>query len=265
MWSFGYRGVMSRTLVIKLTAGAEEPERANQAFTVAATAVAAGATVSLWLTGEAVWFAVPGRAEAFELPHAAPLADLLAVRPGRRSTNRLHPMRQTPRPHRVRPPPRHPDRRRPRLHRRNPHRHRPSNRLLRRGRLGGLALVWPARTCGQARAFGSRGRRFGCCRRLGSCPGCAGGRRFGRRGRRRGLLRPAAWVAPRRPRDRRDAFVLGFQVVHGRRSGCAAVCSWPFGCCCCRACRCSSSSGSSTGCGALWPGCWLSSTACCAP
>ncbi|MGC4940161.1 DsrE family protein [Kribbella sp. DT2] len=70
---------MSRTLVIKLTAGAEEPERANQAFTVAATAVASGATVSLWLTGEAVWFAVPGRAEAFDLPHAAPLADLLAA------------------------------------------------------------------------------------------------------------------------------------------------------------------------------------------
>lgn len=76
---FGYGGVMSRTLVIKLTAGAEEPERANQAFTVAATAVAAGATVSLWLTGEAVWFAVPGRAETFELPHAAPLADLLTA------------------------------------------------------------------------------------------------------------------------------------------------------------------------------------------
>ncbi|MBB5840377.1 DsrE family protein [Kribbella italica] len=70
---------MSRTLVIKLTAGADEPERANQAFTVAATAVASGATVSLWLTGEAVWFAVPGRAEAFELPHAAPLGDLLAA------------------------------------------------------------------------------------------------------------------------------------------------------------------------------------------
>src|SRR5258705_11351459 len=69
---------MSRTLVIKLTAGAEEPERANQAFTVAATAVAAGAAVSLWLTGEAVWVAVPGRAEAFELPHAAPMGDLLA-------------------------------------------------------------------------------------------------------------------------------------------------------------------------------------------
>jgi predicted peroxiredoxin len=70
---------MSRTLVIKLTAGAEEPERANQAFTVAATAVAAGATVSVWLTGEAVWFAVPGRASAFELPHAAPMVELVAA------------------------------------------------------------------------------------------------------------------------------------------------------------------------------------------
>jgi predicted peroxiredoxin len=28
------------------------------------------------LTGEAVWFALPGRAEEFELPHSAPLADL---------------------------------------------------------------------------------------------------------------------------------------------------------------------------------------------
>ena len=70
---------MSRTLVIKLTAGAEEPERSNQAFTVAATAVASGASVSLWLTGEAVWFAVPGRAEKFDLPHAAPLADLVTA------------------------------------------------------------------------------------------------------------------------------------------------------------------------------------------
>jgi predicted peroxiredoxin len=70
---------MSRTLVIKLTAGAEAPERANQAFTVASTAVASGASVSLWLTGDAVWFAVPGKAAQFELPHAAPLPDLLAA------------------------------------------------------------------------------------------------------------------------------------------------------------------------------------------
>ena len=66
----------SRALVIKCTAGADDPERCAQAFTVAATAVAAGASVSLWLTGEAAWFAVPGRAEAFELPGSAPLAEL---------------------------------------------------------------------------------------------------------------------------------------------------------------------------------------------
>jgi predicted peroxiredoxin len=65
-----------RTLVVKCTAGKDEAERCAQAFTVAATAVAAGVAVSLWLTGEAAWFAAPGRAEAFELPHSAPLAEL---------------------------------------------------------------------------------------------------------------------------------------------------------------------------------------------
>src|SRR5947208_10055867 len=65
-----------RSLVVKCTSGAEAAERCSQAFTVAATALAAGAAVSLWLTGEAVWFAVTGRAEAFELPHSAPLAEL---------------------------------------------------------------------------------------------------------------------------------------------------------------------------------------------
>ena len=70
---------MPRPLVVKVTAGSDDPERCNQGFTVAATALAAGADVSLWLTGEAAWFGVPGRAEAFSLPHAAPLADLLAA------------------------------------------------------------------------------------------------------------------------------------------------------------------------------------------
>ena len=65
-----------RKLVVKCTAGAEDAERCNQAFTVAASAVAAGAEVSLWLTGEAAWFGVPGRAEEFALPHATPLAEL---------------------------------------------------------------------------------------------------------------------------------------------------------------------------------------------
>lgn len=68
-----------RSLVIKSTSGADRPEAANQALTVAAAAVAAGATVSLWLTGEASWFALPGRADALELAHAAPLGELLAL------------------------------------------------------------------------------------------------------------------------------------------------------------------------------------------
>ena len=68
---------MIRNLVIKVTAGSDAPERCSQAFTVAATAVASGVDVSLWLTGESAWFALPGRAAEFELPHAAPLGDLL--------------------------------------------------------------------------------------------------------------------------------------------------------------------------------------------
>lgn len=68
----------ARSLVIKVTAGTEDPERCNQAFNVAAAAVASGITTSLWLTGEASWFALPGRAEEFSLPHAPPLRDLLA-------------------------------------------------------------------------------------------------------------------------------------------------------------------------------------------
>jgi predicted peroxiredoxin len=63
--------------VVKVTAGKDDPERCNQAFTVAATAAASGIPVSLWLTGEAAWFALPGRAEEFDLPEAAPLAGLL--------------------------------------------------------------------------------------------------------------------------------------------------------------------------------------------
>ena len=66
----------SRRLIIKLTTGVENPEKLSQAFTVAATAVASGAVVNLWLTGESAWLAVPGRAEEFSLPHAAQLSDL---------------------------------------------------------------------------------------------------------------------------------------------------------------------------------------------
>ena len=69
---------MANRLVVKVTCGTDDPERSNQAFTVATAAVAAGAEVSLWLTREATWFAVPGRAD-LALPHAAPVAELLAA------------------------------------------------------------------------------------------------------------------------------------------------------------------------------------------
>jgi predicted peroxiredoxin len=70
---------MARFLVVKATSGADEPERCSQAFTVASTAAASGIDVSFWLTGESAWFALPGRAAQFELPHAAPMPDLLEL------------------------------------------------------------------------------------------------------------------------------------------------------------------------------------------
>lgn len=68
---------MTRVLVVKSTAGVDRPEAANQALTVAASAVAAGAQVSLWLTGEGAWLGVPGGADRLVLEHATPAADLL--------------------------------------------------------------------------------------------------------------------------------------------------------------------------------------------
>jgi predicted peroxiredoxin len=67
---------MPTRLLVKLTAGAEAAERCAQAFTVSAVATTSGASVSLWLTGEASWFALPGRAEQFDLAHSAPLHQL---------------------------------------------------------------------------------------------------------------------------------------------------------------------------------------------
>ncbi|GEM00398.1 hypothetical protein CTE05_39440 [Cellulomonas terrae] len=65
--------------MIKTTSGTERPEATNQAFAVAAAAVAAGADVSLWLTGESAWFGLPGRAADLVLEHATPLGELLDV------------------------------------------------------------------------------------------------------------------------------------------------------------------------------------------
>jgi predicted peroxiredoxin len=68
-----------RSLVVKSGAGDTEPERCVQALTVSATAVAAGAAVSLWLMGEAVTLAVPGGADAVQVDLAPPTDSLLAA------------------------------------------------------------------------------------------------------------------------------------------------------------------------------------------
>ena len=68
---------MTQQLVVKVTCGIEAPERLSQGVTVAATAVASGINVSLWLTGDAVWLGVPGRVPQLEIEHATPLADLV--------------------------------------------------------------------------------------------------------------------------------------------------------------------------------------------
>ena len=66
-----------QSLLIKITCGAEAAERANQAWTVAAMGVAAGASVSVWLTGEAAWFAVTWRQPDLQLPYATPVGELV--------------------------------------------------------------------------------------------------------------------------------------------------------------------------------------------
>lgn len=65
---------MRTRLVVKVTAGGESAERCAQGFTVAAVAAASGVAVSLWLTGEAVWLAVPGH--ELELPHSPAVTTL---------------------------------------------------------------------------------------------------------------------------------------------------------------------------------------------
>ena len=74
-----YSSGMPRALVVKVTAGADDPERCNQGFTVAGPAGAAGAALAQWLSGEAAGCGGPRRAEEFALPHAQPLADLLTA------------------------------------------------------------------------------------------------------------------------------------------------------------------------------------------
>lgn len=78
---FAKIGHMQR-MVVKLTSGTAsttDAERCVQAFTVAVTAIAVGANVSVWLTGDASWFAVAGREPTPELDGAPDLRELRDV------------------------------------------------------------------------------------------------------------------------------------------------------------------------------------------
>lgn len=77
---------MPRPLVVKLTCGADDAERANQGLTVAVAALAAGAEVSVWLTGEGVWFASTDRQPDLGLRLATPVTDLVGTLGGSRIT-----------------------------------------------------------------------------------------------------------------------------------------------------------------------------------
>ncbi|WP_062305812.1 DsrE family protein [Demequina subtropica] len=62
-------------LVVKVTCGTERVETLMQAFTVAATGLASGLDVSVWLTGDATLHALPGTDDVV-IPHSPPLSQL---------------------------------------------------------------------------------------------------------------------------------------------------------------------------------------------
>ncbi|MCB0917987.1 MAG: DsrE family protein [Actinobacteria bacterium] len=69
---------MKRPLVLKVTVAGEAPERCVTALTVATAAVAAGTSLSLWLSGEATWLATGDPARdvvAEDSPSAMALID----------------------------------------------------------------------------------------------------------------------------------------------------------------------------------------------
>jgi predicted peroxiredoxin len=70
---------MRKRLVIKLIAGREDPERLSGALNVATAAIASGVEVSLWLTSESSWFALPGRIDEVQLPDSPALGELLQL------------------------------------------------------------------------------------------------------------------------------------------------------------------------------------------
>jgi predicted peroxiredoxin len=67
---------MARKVLINLTTGLEDPERATVAFLVGDAAIERRETVAMWLTKEAVRLALPGHAEAIACDGCPPLARL---------------------------------------------------------------------------------------------------------------------------------------------------------------------------------------------
>lgn len=67
---------MAKKLIVRITHGPADAERAVQGLIVASTAVAAGVAVEVWLTNDAVSLAVPGTVEELTLPHAPPPIEL---------------------------------------------------------------------------------------------------------------------------------------------------------------------------------------------
>jgi predicted peroxiredoxin len=68
---------MASTLVIKVTNALNDPERAHLGCNVAATALASGVEVHLFLAGEGVHLARPEIPDQMQVPDAPPLAELL--------------------------------------------------------------------------------------------------------------------------------------------------------------------------------------------
>lgn len=70
---------MAKQIVIKLISGKEDPERLSGALSVASSAITTGLDVSLWLTSEASWFALPGRVDELSLAHSPDLGELFQL------------------------------------------------------------------------------------------------------------------------------------------------------------------------------------------
>lgn len=70
---------MARRLVIKLITGKDDPERLSGALNVASAAIASGVEVSLWLTSDSSWFALPGKISEVELAHSPDLGEILQM------------------------------------------------------------------------------------------------------------------------------------------------------------------------------------------